>query len=249
MAENETFARMPVASESETTGRSSVGRWTLVAGIFILIAGVVLFFVGLRPPPPRTFHGSVKDLLPKIEEMPGWKVEYLPIADTPEVKAKVDELLNYDEGVFAVYTRGSDRVSIYIAYWAPGKMSHRLVAGHTPDVCWVNSGWRTEKAESRVQLVDDQGRPMPPCELREMIFNENRENVFFWHLANGNSISYGTQGAAPWYAFAADLFVRSLDQRPEQFFIRISSQKRDLLDAVARRIDALKTTRSEPKID
>jgi hypothetical protein len=27
-------------------------------------------------------------------------------------------------------------------------MSHRLIAGHTPDVCWVGAGWVGRKAES-----------------------------------------------------------------------------------------------------
>lgn len=226
MAENETFARMPVASESEATGRSSVGKWTLIAGIGILIAGVVLFFVGLRPPPPRTFHGSVKDLLPKIEAMPGWKVEYLPIADTPEMREKVDQELNYDDAVFAVYTRGTERVSIYIAYWTPGKMPHRLIATHTPDVCWVGGGWKTEAAESGVRWTVDGGRALLPCESREMTLNGNREHVVFWHVANGKSILYGTQGPAPWYAAITDLFSRKLDQRPEQFFVRVSSPQK-----------------------
>lgn len=201
----------------------SPSRITLITGGVILFAGIVLFFVGLRPPPPRTFHGSVKDLLPKIEDMPGWKVEYLPIADTPEMQAKVNEELNYDDAVFAVYTRGTERVSIYIAYWTPGKMPHRLIATHTPDVCWVGGGWKTEAAESGVRWTVDGGRALLPCESREMTLNGNREHVVFWHVANGKSILYGTQGPAPWYAFITDLFSRNLDQRPEQFFIRISS--------------------------
>ncbi len=203
----------------------TAGKITLIAGVAILLTGIVLFLVGLRPPPPRTFHGSVKDLLPKIEDMPGWTVEYLPIADTPEMQAKVNEELNYDDAVFAVYTRGLERVSIYIAYWTPGKMPHRLVAGHTPDVCWVGGGWKTEAAESGVRWTVDDGRELLPCESREMTLNGNREHVLFWHIANGESISYGTRGLAPWYAFITDLFSRNLNQRPEQYFVRLSSPR------------------------
>lgn len=114
----------------------------------LLIGAVALIVYGETRPLERTFHGSVKNLLPKLEEIPGWSMQYLPIADTPEVQAKVNELLNYDDAVYAVYTKGTERVSIYIAYWTPGKMSQRLIAGHTPDVCWVGSGWKILQAES-----------------------------------------------------------------------------------------------------
>jgi hypothetical protein len=201
----------------------NAGRVTLFAGSAILVAGVVLFFVGLRPPPPRTFHGPVKDLLPKIEELPGWSVEYLPIADTPEMKAKVDEVLNYDDAVFAVYTRGVERISIYIAYWMPSKMPYRMIATHTPDVCWVGGGWRTEEASNGVVLASDEGIRLLACEQRTMSLNGHREHVIFWHVAEGKSLLYGIQGPAPWHAAITDLFSRRLNQRPEQFFVRVSS--------------------------
>lgn len=131
----------------------------------------------MRPPPPRTFQGSVKDLLPPAEIVArdGWKVDYLPIADTPEAKAKVDELLNYDDAVFAVYTRGTEQVAIYLAYWAPGKMSHRLVAGHTPDVCWVGAGWRIERARS-VQL-SARSSQVSALSFQEIAVDDGRKSV------------------------------------------------------------------------
>lgn len=251
--------------------RLGPARIALVGAAFVLLFGIVLAFVGLRPPPPRTFQGSVKDLLPPAEIVArdGWKVEYLPIADTPEAKAKVDELLNYDDAVFAVYTRGTERVSIYLAYWTPGKMSHRLVAGHTPDVCWVGAGWRIERARS-VQLSARSSQPsvsgsqvsafsfqpsaapsnqplatssqqlatsLPilahspklqaliaqPGEYREMSLNGRTEHVVFWHLLDGVARSYGTAGTPPWHATLTDLVTRNFDQRPEQFFVRISA--------------------------
>jgi hypothetical protein len=96
----------------------------------------------------------VIDLVPKQEELPpGWTVEYKPIADTPEMKKAVAELLNYDDAVYAVYSNGTRHLSVYIAYWTPGKMAQRLVAGHTPDVCWVGAGWRIVEAKSGVSLA------------------------------------------------------------------------------------------------
>lgn len=193
-----------------------------VAGA-ILLVGVGLVLIGSRPPPERTFKGAVKDLLPKPEEIPGWTVEYQPIADTPEMKAKVTELLNYDDAVYAVYTNGSQRLSVYIAYWAPGKMSHRLVAGHTPDVCWVGAGWTKEDARSGVLLADGKGGMIQPAEMRVMSLNGHREYVVFWHLLDGRVVSYGTGWRPPWHAFWDDIWAMGIKQRQEQFFLRISS--------------------------
>lgn len=127
----------------------TLGRRALFAALGAVLLGAIgLVIYGETRPLERTFYGSVKDLLPKPEDVPGWAVQYLPIADTPEMQAKVNELLNYDDAVYAVYTKGAERVSIYIAYWTPGKMSERLIAGHTPDVCWVGAGWRIVEAKS-----------------------------------------------------------------------------------------------------
>lgn len=193
-----------------------------LAGL-VLFAGLGLLLVGSRPPPERTFLGTVQDLLPKPDEIPGWTVEYLPIADTPEMKAKVSEVLNYDDAIFAVYTGGPFRLSVYIAYWRPGRMPYRFIASHTPDVCWTLAGWETREAQSGVRLPDGSGGMLLPAEERCMSRNDNVEHVVFWHLLDGESMSYGTVGLPPWYATFTDLFARKFSQRPEQFFIRISS--------------------------
>jgi hypothetical protein len=202
---------------------TKTGRITIALGGLVLLVGLALVLLGSRPPPERTFKGSVKDLLPTADEVPGWTIEYLPIASTPEMKAKVAEALNYDDAIFAVYTRGPQRISAYVAYWAPGKMPHRFVASHTPDVCWVNAGWTTQAAQSGVRLSDGTGGKAMPAEERTMLRNGNTEHVVFWHLLNGKPMSYGTVGLPPWYATFTDLFARKLNQKPEQFFIRISS--------------------------
>ncbi len=235
---------------------TQTARTTFVLGGLVLLAGLALVLLGSRPLPERTFKGSVKDLLPTAAEVPSWTVEYLPIADTPEMKAKVAEALNYDDAVYAIYTHGATRISVYIAYWIPGKMPYRLVAGHTPDVCWVGNGWKPVEANTwkpeagdlkrasgplamvltRIAplmqasntthaLFENSPAQLPPAEYRVMELNGNVERVVFWHLLDGRPMSYGTKGLPPWYAVFSDLLARSLNQRPEQFFIRISSNK------------------------
>lgn len=51
------------------------------------------------------------------------------------------------------------------------------------------------------------------------------EYVAFWHRVGDDVVSYRTQGKPPWYAALGDMLRRGLDQRQEQFFIRISSNR------------------------
>lgn len=198
---------------------------SLGAAALILVAGFVLARVVAAPVPPRQFHGSVQGLLPRPEEVPQWRLSFQPIADTPEIQARVNEELNFDEGVYAVYQRGNMRLAVYIAYWQPGRMSHRLVAGHTPDVCWVTSGWRKRESLSGVALPDGRGGHLLPVEQRTMMLNGNTEHVVFWHLLDGVPMNYGTGAEPPWHAMFTDMFTKRLHQKPEQFFIRISSNE------------------------
>jgi hypothetical protein len=193
---------------------------SLVGGI--LAAGVGLVLYGeLRPLPPGTFTGKVADLLPLADEVPGWDVREEPIADTPETKEAVNELLNYTDAAFVSYSRGAERISIYVAYWEPGRMSSRLIASHTPDVCWVGAGWERLEAKMAQRLTGPEGINIAEAELRRMRQRTSEEWVLFWHFSGKERVSYGA-AAPPWSAILTDL-ARGFDQRGEQFFVRIST--------------------------
>ncbi|EIP97611.1 Protein of unknown function (DUF3485) [Opitutaceae bacterium TAV1] len=193
---------------------------TLIAAGLLLVTGVGLVVYGnSRIPEPR-FHGKLKDLLPPPP--PGWTMTEKPIADTPEMQKAVGELLNYDDGVFVDYSDGTNRLSVYIAYWKPGKMSHRLVAGHTPDVCWVGNGWKKEESGTVTGLTVN-GKSLPPAEGRIFSTQGHKEYVWFWHIVGSEAKSYATGKQPPWYAIITDLVERGINQREEQFFIRLSA--------------------------
>ena len=196
-------------------------KTTLIFAVVLLIAAAGLIVYGSTRIPEPTFHGKLADLLP--EPPPGWTMVKKAIADTPEMKAAVDELLNYDDGVFVDYTNGTDRLSVYIAYWTPGRMSQRLVASHTPDVCWVGNGWQNEKS-SVVDGLRAAGRVVAPAESRRFSINGTTEYVWFWHTVGGETKSYSTGSVPPWYAPLTDMLRKGLNQREEQFFIRVSSR-------------------------
>jgi len=121
----------------------------------VLAAAVVLVVIGTLRSRERTFTGTLMELLPQARDVPGWAVTYRPVAETAELQKATAEMLNYDDAVYAIYTHGETRISVYAAYWLPGKMSSRLIAGHTPDVCWVGAGWVPLKAEQTVDGVEE----------------------------------------------------------------------------------------------
>jgi hypothetical protein len=179
-----------------------------VAALSLLLVSIGLILYGATRPQERTFHGNLADILPPAP--PGWTRTSRPIADTPEMKQKVDELLSYDDGVFYDYTSGNLRLSVYIAYWAPGKMSSRLVAGHTPDVCWVGAGWECTERQA-VDGMSVNGRKLPEVETRAFVANATTEYVWFWHLIDGRPQSYGTGKEPPWYAGLGDMMSKGLN--------------------------------------
>jgi hypothetical protein len=218
-------------------------RFSLLIGLLILFQGLgVVSYYSLRSSPPPNFTLRLLDLLPASAELPDWHRVAEEIAASPEMKRAVAELLNYDDAVFFNYSKGQERVSIYIAHWKPGTMSQRLVSGHTPDVCWVGNGWEIRRRESRISLDFVSGPAAQAAEWREMALLDNTEFVLFWHLVGGESRDLSSP-VAPWHAFLTEMFSGGMRQREEQFFIRISSNRSDAgwgTEVVARFVSRLR---------
>ncbi len=199
---------------------SSYHRTALFVAAFLLLTAVLLVAYGSwRESKPR-FTARLVDLMPSPPR--GWVLKEKPIAESAEMQEAVGELLNFDDGIFYDYISPTgDRLSVYLAYWSPGRMSHRLVAGHTPDVCWSGSGWRKTQSGDTSEVLP----ALPVGEARIFEAKDTPEYVWFWHLVGAESKRYGTGFAPPWYSPVTDLFRKGLNQREEQFFIRISSNK------------------------
>ncbi len=195
----------------------------VVSGLLtvLLFGSALLVVIGENRSASPRFGGRVADFFPVERDVPGWSRQVVPIADTPELKKAVDELLNFDDAEFAVYSDGLRMVSIYVAYWRPGKITPRLVAGHTPDKCWVGAGWNIQ--QTNVNRVLKQGaRLIFAAEERNMRRGAVQETVLYWHVA-ADKVLTGKDPAAIVSALP-DLWAFGLRQRPEQFFVRISSR-------------------------
>ncbi len=186
-----------------------------VGAVLITAAGVVI--AGKWSPKQPRFTIATRGLY-LAEPVDGWTVEWRPVAETEEVKRAHAEQLNYDDAAFAVYRRADTYISIYAAYWTPGKMSHRLIATHTPDVCWTGAGWECREAGQTTLGAE-------PVEHRVFQARDSIEHVAFVHYAGGKPVRYGTLQEPPWHGMVSDIWRRGLAQRDEQLFVRISSNR------------------------
>jgi hypothetical protein len=190
----------------------------------ILGVGIALVAWEGRFKAEQRFHGTLRDLMPEPTAAGGWSVKYASVADTPEMQRAVTEILNFTEAVYADYTRGPLRISVYLAYWRPGAMHVRAIANHTPDVCWTKAGWNCTRRET-IESLPITGGTVRETEHRSFDIHGQTEHVVFWHLAGEEIVSYRTGGRPPWYAAIADFFRWGNQQQQEQFFLRISSNR------------------------
>lgn len=192
-----------------------------IFGLILAIAGGVQLYqaqtaVSFTPRPP------LRQTLPL--ELPGWVARDLPLAETEEMKSAVEGILQFDDHFSRSYRSGTTEVTLYIAYWRPDRMPPRLVGRHTPDRCWILNGWNCESRERAVQLHGTHG-PLKPAETGTYAFKQqSRLHVAFWHLVGGEVYAYGPE-QSDMIALAPlkDLRTFGLNQRKEQYFIRLAS--------------------------
>lgn len=193
-----------------------------IALITVLAAVVLLQLATLFFPSTITRTGPVSEAIP--EHLTGWKGEEVPLAQTEELQNQTQEILRFDEALSYRYTKGNDYLTVYIAYWEPGKVPIRKVGVHTPDTCWVQNGWRREYREY-AQVKDVNGVVLQPCEYGLFSIRDHYEHVVFWHLVGGKVHSYQQHGMHDLFSPIRDLFSKGLNQKADQYFIRISSNQ------------------------
>lgn len=202
---------------------------TLISLLTFLTAISLQLYSSFQPRVEPSLKQPLADILPK--EMLGWEVKDLPLAQSPEASARVEDRLGYDDTLFRAYRQGRIVIWVYISYWTPGKESVHSVSLHTPDTCWVFSGWkRKDRAYATSHSVD--GHALKPVEYGVYQKDDYTQSVIFWHLANGDPFNYSlSEGSLTltdklkrnfWLPFKT-IFDVGFGINKEQFFIRISS--------------------------
>lgn len=199
--------------------------------VFILITGFLTFFsvLGLKlffafsPTPPVSLTQSISDIIPK--EIEGWSYTDYDLATSEESSDRIASFLNLDDSIYRVYTKGNIRVGVYVAYWTPGKVSYRWAGAHTPDTCWVVNGWTRLDREYSIPFQVNQIK-LKNAEFG--IYKKDRtvENVYFWHLVGGEPFGYAQKEVPNIFGSLIDIQKYGLNLRQEQFFIRLSSNKK-----------------------
>jgi hypothetical protein len=161
-------------------------------------------------------------------DLPGWTSEDLPLANSPEMQERTEEILNFEEAIYRVYKQGDREIGVYVAYWKPKQMPVRMVEAHTPDICWVKNGWTRREMEPGVPLAVGETE-LFPAEYRAYNTQDGGAltYVYYWHTVGDTLYVNRSTKLGTWDRLdpIKTIFHYGLDQMQEQFFIRISSNK------------------------
>jgi exosortase len=217
------IAPTPPAAKTQAISVSAlaVNQWVLAVALLLGCALAIFFIVQTHPsdrtPPPAP---DLAALLPAAPA--GWRG-----ASSTDL-SRFTDTLQTDDLVERTYYKeaGSQitQVTVYLAYWPPGRTSVSTVALHTPDACWPGVGWTpVASAATRCSPVVA-GRALPPAESRLFTFGGQTQFVWFWHLYDGTAITQRDPrsvrellAAACHYGFrkeGAQLFVRISSNHP-----------------------------------
>jgi len=173
-----------------------------------------------RLPAPRPLP-DLDRLVPRAVQ--GWTTRDLPLAETEETKNAVASILQFDGHVSRAYTRAGITVTVYVAYWRPGKVPPRSVGVHTPDTCWIQNGWQCTRRERAVVLQAADGVFLKPAESGTYSTGGSNQHVYFWHLVGGQPYAYHQEGLHSLVSPLQDLLTFGLNQRREQLFVRVAA--------------------------
>ncbi len=188
----------------------------------LLIASIMLQFGFHKPETNFAVTINLENKIP--QNLAGWDSEDLPLGANEIIEAAANRQLVLDDFIIRRYSRGQVELTVYIGYWAEGKMDTRFVASHTPDRCWTKNGWICIEQEYNepIILIDETTKP---SQYRIFEINQQPVYVYYWHLVGNDVYDYGERfNNIPDPAKYVRDFIRQLkDGTPEQYFIRINS--------------------------
>lgn len=170
-----------------------MNRILLVFGFLVVVLlCMVQFVVSVVSNKENAFNESLNVYVPK--KLVGWDIRDQPLANSPEMEKKVEEILSYDDVINRSYIKDKLRIDVYVAYWRPGKMPYAFVGYHKPDVCWVSTGWkRKEKKIDTIRYVSN--KKLLPFEHGILEKDGTIRSALYWHIVGGKSCYYDYYGS------------------------------------------------------
>jgi hypothetical protein len=201
-------------------------RWSWGLPAAALVAAIVLQVIHFSRSSARPEAIRLSDVVRL--DAPGWTSRDVPLGPNEFLTNEAEKILNFDDVIYRVFSRGGVSFGVYVAYWRPGKMPTQLVASHTPDRCWTENGWTCAAMKFRQELPFE-GSSLQPVEWRlfESPHGGSPVYVLYWHLVGGHEYKYGGGfNAVPnplaWWRGAVQQVLFGSQQ---QYFIRITSSQ------------------------
>jgi hypothetical protein len=211
----------------DKTAKRQISAITAIALLTLVCAMSARWLIQVDQGKEKPQH--LAGLLPHHVE--GWGVKDLPLGPTEATSANVREILKFDDHCHREFRRNATWISVYAAYWKPGKPARGLVGEHTPDVCWVTAGCEllAEVSEAQVVLA---GRRYRDAEWRRFRMQDGSiTEVLFWHIAGKQVLHFDQSSPIRWFR---DAWREVSVSGKEQYFVRITSN-RPILELIQER--------------
>jgi hypothetical protein len=136
-------------------GWAGLARWVPLGAFGLAVLGTwILVQFRIRPSEnPLFFAGRT--------EMLGYRFQAVPLGLRVAEMLATTQLLN---GHF--FDSRSNRVSVFQADWKAGEVNDDKVLGHTPELCWVGTGFRTVRLGEPSQVVMELAGHRVPFQCR-----------------------------------------------------------------------------------
>lgn len=211
--------------------RPSAVSAALISGLVVLVVAISLQVFSPRDlsAGDTRSHRAVGHLTGKLPtSIAGWQARDEPLGASEAMTGQVAAVLNYDDYVYRVFTRGDVHLGLYVAYWRRDRMPVSRVTSHTPDRCWTANGWNCESMQFDEVVVLSDSRRLQPAQGRLFVSPANtQEHVLFWHLVEGKAYDFGdrfTSFTHPGKWLRDTLLYATLGSA-EQYFVRLTSNR------------------------
>jgi len=211
-----------VSEEARQSAVSSTG-WALMItnALLVLTLGTwLLFAVKTRPLPSRAHVAVAPDINRLIpSSSPGWTVTTRN--DLYQFSSELRTRFLAERSFTRIVRGAEQQITIYIAFWPAGQVPVSLVEAHTPDACWPGGGWIEDVRRHEHLVLRTSSHTLPSAEFRTFRLQGYPQNVWYWHLFDGQVIEQN--GANSPRQLLSLAWHYGFRKDGDQYFVRISS--------------------------